>query len=114
MKVIYNRFIPFPGYSCINLFGVVFSRLNTPASEATLRHERIHSRQMLEMLIVGFYLWYLTEWLIRLLILRNQDQAYRTISFEREAYTMEHCPNYLATRKPFQWMKFLHSVGAKA
>lgn len=36
------------------------------------------------MLILPFYIWYLIEWLIRLVV--NFKMAYMSVSFEREAY----------------------------
>jgi hypothetical protein len=38
---------------------------------------------MKEMLYIPFYLWYGVEWLVKLFCKGN---AYRNISFEREAY----------------------------
>ncbi|MBR3014818.1 MAG: hypothetical protein IKH69_07330, partial [Bacteroidaceae bacterium] len=66
--------------------------------------ERIHTRQMLEMLIVGFYLWYVVEWLLRL---PQKGSAYRHISLEREAYAHEHDLGYLEHRKHFAWWRYL-------
>jgi len=43
MKVIYNNIIPFPGYSCMNLFGILFARKNAKIDDATLNHESIHT-----------------------------------------------------------------------
>ena len=51
---------------------------------------------MREMLYVFFYLWYLIEWLIRLCMKGN---AYRNISFEREAYANDKDMEYLRNRK---------------
>ncbi|TZF83819.1 hypothetical protein FW774_10155 [Pedobacter sp. BS3] len=70
-----------------------------PLSAELINHERIHHRQQLEMLLLLFYLWYCSEFLVRYLKYRNWNQAYRNISFEREAYTHEHNLNYLDTRK---------------
>ena len=50
MKVIQNKFIPFPGYSYINLFGLLFTRNKNKISEKTYNHEKIHLKQMQEML----------------------------------------------------------------
>ena len=66
MKIIYNNIIPFKGFKCINLFGVLFVRKGCFMSEEDLNHERIHTAQMKEMLYVFFYLWYFVEWLIEL------------------------------------------------
>nr|DAU35071.1 MAG TPA: hypothetical protein [Caudoviricetes sp.] len=35
---------------------------------------------------IGFYLWYIIEYLIRLIMYRDTKLAYKNISFEREAY----------------------------
>jgi hypothetical protein len=59
---------------------------------------------MWELLVVGFYLWYFVEWTLRLLMAGN---AYRNLSFEREAYENQDNENYLTTRKPFAWRKYL-------
>lgn len=75
-----------------------------------LNHERIHLRQQAEMLILPFYIWYITEYLIRLLIYKNKKQAYRNISFEREAYANEGDPDYLRHRKLWGFLKFMNIV----
>ena len=57
MKVIYNNVIPFKGYKCVNLFGVLFVRRGLGMSDVDLNHEAIHTAQMKEMLFVLFYLY---------------------------------------------------------
>ena len=104
MKVIYNNIIPFKGFKCINLFGVLFVRKGCRMSEVDFNHERIHTAQMKEMLYVFFYLWYFVEWLIRLL---GKGNAYRNISFEKEAYSNEMNLNYLEVRRMYAWTKYL-------
>lgn len=64
MKIVRNRWIPFKGFSAINLFGVIFVRKDLPEEyltntrwlETIVRHERIHTRQMVELLVILFYL----------------------------------------------------------
>ena len=102
MKIIRNNIIPFAGHKAINLFGILFVRGNARIDDRTIRHETIHTAQMKEMLYVGFYIWYVTEWIIRLLMKGN---AYRNISFEREAYANEEHIDYLESRKRFAWLK---------
>mgnify|MGYP007066897473 CR=1 FL=1 len=85
MKIIRNNIIPPKGFTAINLFGLLFVRGNRELSPTTVTHERIHTRQMREMLYIFFYIWYVLEWLIRLLVIRNPHKAYRAISFEQEA-----------------------------
>ena len=102
--IIRNRFLPFKGFTAINLFGVILVRPKVVVNPILLNHERIHTRQMLEMLIVGFYLWYVVEWLLRL---PRKGSAYRHISLEREAYAHEHDLGYLEHRKHFAWWRYL-------
>ena len=72
-----------------------------------INHERIHIRQQAELLVIPFYLLYLTEYIFRLIQYRNSQEAYRNISFEREAYEMEDDLYYLENRKPWSFIKFL-------
>lgn len=104
MKVIYNRLLPFRGFTAINLFGIVFARRECrPLSEVTLRHEAIHTRQMRETGYVGFYLIYIAEWLYQLWRLRDAQLAYYAIRFEREAYAYQDEAAYPVYRKPYTW-----------
>lgn len=109
MFIIRNRLVPFKRFNAINILGVLFARPDAEMDEQLLNHERIHTRQMVEMLVVVFYLWYFIEWLIRLTMKGN---AYRNISFEREAYTHERNLHYLEERKLFAWISFLKSSHA--
>ncbi|NLZ46719.1 MAG: hypothetical protein GX896_08515 [Clostridiales bacterium] len=103
MKIVRNKFIPFAGYKAINLFGVLFVRNNAKLSEIDLNHEKIHTAQIKELWYVFFYLWYVIEWIIRL----PKGNAYRNISFEREAYDNEKDLNYLKSRKRFDFAKYI-------
>lgn len=107
MKIIRNRLIPPPGFSYINIFGVLFTRRKRPITPIEERHESIHTRQMQETLYIFFYLWYIIEWLIKLAIIRDTRKAYRSISFEREAYLYQAIPGYLEVRKHYCWLKHL-------
>lgn len=73
-----------------------------------INHEFIHIRQQLETFVVIFYLWYGIEYLIRWIVLGSKLEAYRNISFEREAYANQHDKNYLQKR-PFwahvRWLR---------
>ncbi len=104
MKIIHNRLIPFRKYDAINICGLLFCRKGVTITTDLIQHERIHTAQMLELFIVGFYLWYFVEWLIRLPL---HGRAYLNISFEREAYEHMYDPNYLLTRRRFAWMNYL-------
>lgn len=104
MKVIRNNIIPFPGFKAINLFGLLFVRNDARINSTTIKHERIHTAQMKELLYIFFYLWYFIEWLIRLCMKGN---AYRNISFEREAYSCQYDDDYLKFRKPWSFLRYL-------
>lgn len=71
-----------------------------------INHERIHLRQQAELLVIPFYFVYLLEYVFRLFQYRDSQEAYRNISFEREAYEMEYDLEYLEYRKPWSFIKF--------
>ena len=105
--MIFNRFIPFGSFKAINLFGLIFVRKGESFTASDLRHEQIHTRQMLELLVLPFYVWYLVEWFLRFLHHRNAIRAYFDISFEREAYIHQHEADYLSRRKHYAWLSFI-------
>lgn len=104
MKVIKNKYIPFKGFKAIMLFGIIFVRKECIFNAINYNHENIHWKQCKELLIIGFYVWYLIEWIIRLFMKGN---AYYNISFEREAYKNQHYKYYLEKRKLFSFLKYL-------
>lgn len=73
----------------------------------TINHESIHSAQIKELLVLGFYLWYVVEWLFRAIQYRGFHRGYLNISFEREAYNNDANLDYLSERKHFAFLKFL-------
>lgn len=106
MFVVRNRWLPFKGFAAINLFGVLVCRKDTTLTDDLIRHERIHTAQMVEMLIVGFYVWYVVEWLVRVLL---PGRAYGNIAFEREAYRHMSEEDYLSRRPHYAWVRYLKS-----
>lgn len=95
-------------YVGLTLWPVIF--LKTPELKndpVLLNHERIHLRQQIELFILPFYLLYGMEWIIGLVKYRNAYAAYKNISFEREAYTNEHNHNYLITRTPWRFLRYI-------
>ena len=72
-----------------------------------MNHELIHVRQQLEMAWILFFIWYLLEFSIRFLFLRNFKKAYQSLSHEKEAYINDADPDYLKKRKPYAWIKYL-------
>ena len=104
MKIIENKLIPFKGFCAINLFGYLFCRDKSEINDIIVNHEEIHTSQMKELGYIPFYVLYFIEWLIRLLFKGN---AYRNISFEREAYSNQYNLDYLKERKHYNWIKRL-------
>ena len=104
MKIIRQNILPPKGFLAINLFGLLFCKKDAKINDVIVNHESIHTSQMKEMLYIPFYLLYVTEWLIKLLFKGN---AYRNISFEREAYDNQYNLNYLKERKRYNWIKRL-------
>ena len=66
MKIIHNPLLPPRRYDAVNILGLLLCRKGTTLTADLIQHERIHTAQMREMGFVGFYLWYLLEWLVRL------------------------------------------------
>ncbi len=117
MRIIHNRLIPLPGFSAINLFGLIFVRQGHRVDNELIRHEAIHTRQMREMCYLPFYFWYLTEWMLRLLYAcltlpmvtkqrrrRHLYDAYAHLLFEQEAYRHASETDYLSRRKHYAWL----------
>ena len=103
------------GYSTVMLFGAVFTE-DSSVSERTVYHEQVHAVQYRTLFCAGlvlalimslftelswwsvslilipimlFYVWYVIEYIIRLLLYRNHYRAYRNIVFEREAVALQ-------------------------
>ncbi len=104
MIIIRNKYLPFQHFAAINLCGVLFCHHDIYLSERLINHERIHTAQMLEMGVIFFYMWYVVEWLVKLL---GKGNAYLRISFEREAYRHEADKQYLQKRRHFAWWKYM-------
>ena len=81
------------------LFPFILVRQPNPGP-VLLNHERIHLRQQAELGIIPFYVWYGLEYLIRRFQYRDHYEAYRNISFEREAFAHDENLSYLRKR-PF-------------
>ena len=99
MKIVYNNIIPFRGFKAINLLGVLFARKSyKPLKATSIRHERIHTKQMINLLFVGFYVWYVLEWALK-------GFNYDAISFERQAYANQDDENF--KYKFFSFIKYI-------
>lgn len=105
MIIIHNRFVPFGRkFQAINLFGVLF--VKGVCDRITLNHECIHTAQLRECLYVGFYVLYVSEWLVRCVQYRGFERGYLNISFEREAYAHQQDDHYLQTRPRYAFRHY--------
>lgn len=90
-----------PWVSGITLFPFIILKDKESLNKPNLiQHEQIHIRQQLELLVIFFYLWYIIEYLIKRIKTGSWREAYKNISFEKEAYAHQHDSNYLKNR-PF-------------
>ena len=85
---------------------IILEKEELKLDKVFINHEMIHILQQAELFLIFFFLLYYVEFLIRLLKYRNVQQAYRNISFEREAYENESNYSYLKTRKWFSFIKY--------
>lgn len=72
--------------------------------EVLIRHETIHLRQAVELLVIPFYLLYLLNYIVNRVKYKSHHTAYMNIAFEREAYSNEQNTAYLKQRKLWAWM----------
>jgi len=81
---------------CLAPFGI-YIREEYINREKIRRHEAIHWKQQIELLILPFYLIYFVEWILK---------GYKGISFEREANHWE--DKDITKRKPYGWMRLIY------
>lgn len=113
LKKIYSNIIPFEGYLAVTIWPFVFIRKElahkfTPAAE---RHENTHGYQQLECLWILFFIIYFLEWIIKgIICFFANKNAYRSISFEQEAYEHEDEVYYNDVRKHYTWVKYIFKL----
>lgn len=127
--IIKNKIIPFGDYDCINLFGILFTKKDL--TEKEINHENIHTIQLLELIPIGaviififqllfdfsswwyccsiltFYSLYGAEYIIIRLFHLTQEDAYRDVSFEEEAYNNDDNLMYIKHRKFYSNFKYI-------
>lgn len=131
MKIVRTKIMNLIGKKYLLFFCWLFTAPKANITEVDLNHERIHERQMKELLYIFFYLWYGVEWVVRLVqfwkvgrsayrtsalkgLKRFREafrklnyMAYRNVSFEKEAYQNEEDISYLKYRIFFKSMNYL-------
>lgn len=110
MFLIVSKYLIPRGYRGMTLYPfVIIKNLFDKENRVLVNHEKIHIRQQLELLILPFFILYFLEYLVRLLQYNNKSEAYRNISFEREAYGNENNLEYLSQRKFWSFCRYLKS-----
>ncbi|MDO1512143.1 hypothetical protein Q2T41_05680 [Maribacter confluentis] len=107
MILVFKHFF-YKNYVGLSLWPFIFLKNGSLKEDIVLiNHEKIHLKQQRELIILPFYIWYITEWLIRTICYMDSYKAYQNISFEREAYAHEQDLTYLSRRKTFSFIKYL-------
>lgn len=107
MILIFKYIVP-RGYTSITLFPFVFLKnRNLKFNSILINHEKIHLRQQLELLILPFYIWYTIEFIIKLIYFKKWNEAYKNISFEKEAYKNEKDLDYIKSRSFWNFISYL-------
>lgn len=131
MKIIRNNYFPFDGWQAMNVFGILFVREYARLTDQTLNHERIHTEQIGEIMLLAlilafplvffglwwlppiislasFYFLYGLEFVIKFWKYdRDVKKTYRNLSFEREAYANQNNLDYLIYRTYLNWTEYL-------
>lgn len=129
LPIKYNKWIPFKRFFAMCLFGIIYIRdfnKDRKVHKSTLNHEGIHLCQIEDFVpnkngkkwktILGgciFYILYFIEWLIKLVIsgfTLGKVKAYRSVSFEQEAYNNQYYYTYQKNRKRFAWFKYVFKL----
>ena len=133
MKKIYNKIIPFKGFTALTVWPFIFVRFGKTLTKRGERHETTHAKQQIEMTVVGLFLaismflfdcgWYslipvglfielyCLEWLVKLPLCGFFiKKSYLSISFEQEAYDHQEEVYYNEVRKDFAWLRYLFTI----
>lgn len=87
MFLIVSKYLIPKGYRGLAVFPFVLVKYREDKTNVNfINHEKIHLRQQLELLIIPVFVWYLLEYCVRLVQYKSANLAYKSISFEREAY----------------------------
>jgi hypothetical protein len=107
MILIVFKYLTPRGFRGLTFFPFVFIKNKEDVLDKVfVNHEKIHLRQQIELLVIPFYVCYGIEFLIRWIITKDKNVAYRNISFEKEAYTNEKDLNYIESRSFWKFLNY--------
>ena len=104
LLILHVPFLPATGMALFPF--ILLKDVRLKKDKQIINHEQIHLRQQLELLIVPFYLLYLLNYLVNLIVYRNHHRAYLNIVFEREAYKKDADTDYRKKRKLWAFVHF--------
>lgn len=104
--IIVNKYLVPKGMAAITLFPFIIFKDKSYINWKVINHEKIHIKQQIELLVIGFYILYICEYLINLMKTRDTKKAYHLISLEREAYYNDSNLNYLENRKVYSFTNY--------
>lgn len=108
MILIVSKYLMPKRFKAIALFPFIVIRDNFETNNLVLiNHEKIHLRQQLELLIIPFYVLYFIDYILKIILFKDKNKAYKNILFEREAYLNEENLDYLQTRPFWNWTRYL-------
>lgn len=108
MILIVYKYLTPRGFRGVTFFPfVILANGDDALNKVFINHEKIHLRQQLELLILPFYVWYVIEFLMRWIMIKDKNVAYRNISFEKEAYTNEKDLNYVKQRSFWKFLRYI-------
>jgi hypothetical protein len=108
MILIVSKYLIPKRFKAIALFPFILIRDNFETNNLVLiNHEKIHLRQQLELLIIPFYALYFIDFILKIILFKDKNKAYKNILFEREAYLNEENLDYLQTRPFWNWTRYL-------
>lgn len=94
-------------YWAIVIWPFVFVRGSREFVGTLKRHEEIHVRQQLEMLVIPFFVVYGCYYLWNRFVLKmTPRRAYLMIPFEREAFKNQRNEGYLKNRSFWAWLNY--------
>ena len=105
--LLFSKYIFLPRSHAVTIWPfIILKHKKLKYDQVIINHEKIHLKQQIEMLWIIYFIWYLTEFFIRLLLTRDFMKAYHMISFEKEAYSNEKNLNYLSERKFWNFLNY--------
>lgn len=106
--LIFSKYLFFSTFNALAIWPFIILKEKDLKNDYNLiNHENIHLQQQKEMLWLPFFLFYVVEYLIKLMIYKKPKLAYFNLSFEREAYRNEQNLTYLRHRKFWNFLNYL-------